>query len=77
MKNKVLLPHAYVTLVDKARWCYCSQTFKLLAFQSLDFVRTWWRLFQKRIVRTKLDIYVLFYYKTLHRNLQIEQHEHH
>ena len=29
-----------------------------LAFQSLDFERTWWKLFQKRVVRTKLDIYV-------------------
>ena len=26
-----------------------------------DFERTWWRLFQKRVVRTKFDIYVLFY----------------
>jgi hypothetical protein len=23
--------------------------------------RTWWRLFQKRILRTKLDIYVLIF----------------
>jgi hypothetical protein len=30
-----------------------------LAFQPFDFERTWWRLFQKRIVRTKFDIYVL------------------
>jgi len=29
-----------------------------LAFQSFDFERTWWRLFQKRVVRTKYDIYV-------------------
>ena len=29
-----------------------------LAFQSFGFERTWWRLFQKRIVRTKFDIYV-------------------
>jgi hypothetical protein len=28
-------------------------------FQSLDFERTWWRLFQKRVLRTKLYIYVL------------------
>ena len=26
-------------------------------FQSFDFERTWWRLFQKRIVCIKLDIY--------------------
>jgi hypothetical protein len=29
-----------------------------LAFQSFDFENTWWRLFQKHVVRTKLDIYV-------------------
>ena len=46
-KTKVLLPQAYVTLADY-----------YLAFQSFDFVRTWWRLFQKRVVRTKFDIYV-------------------
>jgi hypothetical protein len=33
-----------------------------LAFQSLDFERTWWRLFQKRIVCTKFDIYVFIRY---------------
>ena len=37
-------------------WFYCSQNY--LAFQSFDFERTWWRLFQKRIVRTKFYIYV-------------------
>ena len=26
--------------------------------------RTWWRLFQKRIVRTKLDIYVFIIYSS-------------
>ena len=26
-------------------------------FKSFDFERTWWRLFQKRVVRTKFDIY--------------------
>jgi hypothetical protein len=29
-----------------------------LAFQSFDIDRTWWWLFQKRVVRTKFDIYV-------------------
>ena len=47
-KTKVLLPQAHVTLADYY-W----------AFQSFDFVRTWWRLFQKRVVGTKFDIYVL------------------
>jgi hypothetical protein len=31
----------------------------LLTFQPFDFERTWWRLFQKRVVRTKFDVYVL------------------
>jgi hypothetical protein len=31
-----------------------------LALQSLEFERTWRKLFQKRVVRTKFDIYVLF-----------------
>ena len=33
-----------------------------LAFQSFDFERTWWRLFQKDVVRTKFDIYVFIPY---------------
>ena len=37
----------------------CSQNFlNYLAFHPFDFERTWWKLFQKRIVRTKFDIYV-------------------
>jgi len=31
------------------------------AFQSFDFERTWWRFFQKRVVRTKFGIYVFIY----------------
>ena len=33
-------------------------TLNYLAFQSFDFQCTWWRLFQKRVMRTKFDIYV-------------------
>ena len=33
------------------------KTLIYLAFQSFDFERTWWMLFQKRVVRTKLDSY--------------------
>jgi hypothetical protein len=29
-----------------------------LAFQSFDFERTWWMLLQKRVVRTKFNIYI-------------------
>ena len=32
-----------------------------LAFQSFDFERTWWRLFQKSVLGTKLDIYVFIH----------------
>jgi hypothetical protein len=35
------------------------KTLNYMAFQSFDFERTLLRLFQKRVVRTKLDIYVL------------------
>ena len=40
-------------------WFYSSQTLlNYLAFQSFDFKCTWWRLFQTRLVCTKLDTYV-------------------
>ena len=29
-----------------------------LAFKSFDFEHTWWSLFQKRVMRTKFDIYI-------------------
>jgi hypothetical protein len=29
---------------------------------SFDFERTWWRLFQKRVVRIKFDIYVFCFF---------------
>ena len=32
-----------------------------LAFQSLDYEHTGWRLFQKRVVQIKLDIYVSYH----------------
>ena len=35
-----------------------------LVFQSVDLERKWWRLFQNRIMRTKLDIYVFIYYSS-------------
>ena len=34
------------------------KTLNQMAFQSFGFERTWWKLFQKRVVRTKFDIYV-------------------
>ena len=38
--------------------CFSTKFFNYLTFQSFDFERTRWRLFQKRVVRTKFDIYV-------------------
>ena len=37
---------------------FCSGVMPLFAFQSFDFEHTRWRLFQKRVVCTKLDIYI-------------------
>jgi hypothetical protein len=34
------------------------ETLNYLAFQFLDYERTWCRLFQKRVVRTKFEIYI-------------------
>jgi hypothetical protein len=34
------------------------KTLCYLAFQSFDFERIRWRLFQKRVVSTKFDIYI-------------------
>jgi len=42
----------------------CSQgLLNDLSFPSLDFVRACWRLFQKRVVRTKFDIYMHVFIK--------------
>ena len=41
-----------------------SNTLNYLAFQSFDFEHTWWRLFQKRVVRTKLDINVFIFFRS-------------
>ena len=40
----------------------------LKLFKLFDFEGTWWRLFQKRVVRTKFDIYVLLSFLLLHWN---------
>ena len=36
------------------------KTLNYLAFQSFDFERTWWRLFQKRVVCTKFNLRFYF-----------------
>jgi len=40
-------------------WFSCSQILlNYLVFQSFDYDLTWWRFIQKRVVRTKFDIYL-------------------
>jgi len=47
------------------------KTFKLFGFQIFWLERTWWRLFQKRVLRTKFDIYVFITNNLLSVTLQI------
>jgi hypothetical protein len=59
--TKVLFTQAWVTLVNFAILCMpfgfiAPKTLNHLAFQCFDFERTWWRLFQKRVVRTECEI---------------------
>ena len=43
-------------------WFSCSQRLvDYWTFQSFDFERTWWWLFQKPVVHTKFDIYVFIF----------------
>ena len=37
---------------------YSQRLLSYLAFEASDVVQTWWRVFGKHVVRTKLDIYV-------------------
>jgi hypothetical protein len=37
---------------------YCQMFYNYFAFKSFIFERTWWKVFQKRVMRIKLDIYV-------------------
>lgn len=47
-----------VKIVVSVLFCYLLLIFTQ-CFPSILYERSWWRLFQKRIVGTKLDIYVL------------------
>jgi len=40
-----------------------TQRLNYSAFQSFDFERTWWRLFQKCVMHTRFDIYVFVAYR--------------
>jgi hypothetical protein len=62
--NNVIINKTKVLLPDLSRfWLSClvplvyPKTLNYLAFQYFDFECTWWRFFQKRVVRTKFDIY--------------------
>ena len=78
--TKVLLPQVKVTVAD---FSYPFMPFSFIApkicsinwFSNLsilsDFERTLWRLFQKRVVRTKFDILFLFLFKHIHHNIFI------
>ena len=60
-KNNVLLPQTLINCAYPVYALWCSYSHKLLnylAFKSFDHERTWWRLIQKRVVCTKIDIYV-------------------
>ena len=50
--------------IDRWPWAILAILFKPFFF---DFQRTWWMLFQERVVHTKFDIYVfimtVFYFK--------------
>jgi hypothetical protein len=63
IKTNVFLPPAYVTITEFG-YSVCAPLFtwtqrflNYMAFPSLDLARTLWRLFQKRVVCTKLDIW--------------------
>jgi hypothetical protein len=58
-KTKVLLPQVKQILAILFRFFgfIAPKIFNYMAFQSFDFERTWWRLFQKYVVGIKFDIY--------------------
>ena len=68
-KNKIEdISVTYINTCLLARfWIFCLRflvfllpiCLNYLTFQSVDFQRTWWRSFQKRVVCTKLDIYII------------------
>jgi hypothetical protein len=57
-KTKVLLPQGLIIFWLSCLGFIAPKTLNYLVFQSFDFEHTWWRLFQKRVVRTNFDIYV-------------------
>ena len=53
-------------------WFYCSGNFKLFGFPIFRYWATWWRLFQKRVVHTKLDIYLFICSLLFHKTIQLD-----
>jgi len=51
-------PYPILAILYRVFGFIAPKILKYLAFQAFDFERTWWRLFQKRVVCTKFDIYV-------------------
>jgi len=73
IKTKSLLPQLILAVLFKTFGFIAPKTLTYLSFQSLDFERTWWGLFQIRVLRTKFDIYVFIcnnLYQTIAGNVQ-------
>jgi hypothetical protein len=49
----------FTTILTYNTIVLCTKMSYYLVFHSFDFKRTWLRLFQKRVVRTKFDIFVV------------------
>jgi hypothetical protein len=55
--NKTI-SHDIAEIVLKVALNNIKQTSNYLSYQSFAFERTWWRLFQKHVMRIKVDIYI-------------------
>ena len=56
---KLLLQKGSTMIFNTNNWIIAPKTLNYLAFQFFDFEHTWWRLFQKHVVCTNFDFYVL------------------
>jgi hypothetical protein len=55
---KLLDNRIFLAILFRPLCFIAPKTINSFAFQSFDLERTWWRLFEKCVVRTKFDIYV-------------------
>jgi hypothetical protein len=67
MRNEPIIISLHIYFLLYIQWCrlfgYYSKTLLCyLAFQYFDIEHTWWRLFQKRVMRTKFDIYAFIFF---------------